>query len=73
MARDALAVLAEQAPNKRAMVDDRPGGGVQEFDFQTLNRDVNRLAHSLLDRGVQRGEKVVWCGMNSPGWSFLYP
>ena len=28
---------------------------------------MNRLAHVLRSLGLERGEKVVWCGMNSVG------
>ena len=64
---DILAVHARQRPDKPAVIDDRPDGTVTTLDYAHFNRDVNRLAHALLARGVARGDKVVWCGMNSIG------
>ncbi len=64
---DILATLALAHPAKPAVIDDRPDGTVIESDFEAFNREVNRLANVLLSLGVKRGEKVVWCGMNSIG------
>jgi fatty-acyl-CoA synthase/long-chain acyl-CoA synthetase len=64
---DTLAVHAQQIPDKLAVIDDRPDGTLTMLDYAHFNRDVNRLAHVLLARGVARGDKVVWCGMNSIG------
>jgi len=64
---DILATLALAHPEKPAVIDDRPDGTVIESNFEVFNREVNRLANVLLSLGVKRGEKVVWCGMNSIG------
>ena len=64
------AYLADHAVafrDKPAVVDDRPGAPVTVWSFAELNRQANRLAHVLLGLGVKPGEKVVWCGPNSPG------
>jgi acyl-CoA synthetase (AMP-forming)/AMP-acid ligase II len=64
------AYLADHAAafgDKPAVVDDRPGTPVTVWSFAELNRQANRLAHVLLGLGVEPGEKVVWCGPNSPG------
>jgi fatty-acyl-CoA synthase/long-chain acyl-CoA synthetase len=64
---DVLGLLARAQPDKLALVDDRPDGRVTTLDFDALNREVNRLCHALAGLGVERGEKLVWCGMNSIG------
>ena len=58
---------AAQIPDKPAVIDDRPGGAVTEWTFAELNRQANRLANALLALGVRPGDKVAWCGHNSPG------
>jgi long-chain acyl-CoA synthetase len=64
---DPLALLAERLPDKPALVDDRPDGTLRVQGFAAFNAEVNRLAHVLRARGVRRGEKIVWWGMNSIG------
>ncbi len=64
---DILAILAGRIPDKLALIDDRPDGTVTTLTFAAFNAEVNRLANALLARGVRRGDKVVWCGMNSIG------
>ena len=58
---------AAERGDKLAVVDDRPDGRVTAWTFTELNRQANRLAHALLGLGVRPGDKVVWCGQNSPG------
>src|SRR6185369_9969186 len=48
-------------------VDDRGGGRVLRRTFAELNLEVNQLAHALLGIGIRAGDKIVWCGQNSPG------
>ncbi|MDQ1396795.1 MAG: long-chain acyl-CoA synthetase [Acidimicrobiaceae bacterium] len=67
MPQDILAMYAEAMPEKVAVLEDRPGGEVTRWSFRELNERANRLAHVLMDLGVGRGTKVVWCGQNSPG------
>jgi fatty-acyl-CoA synthase/long-chain acyl-CoA synthetase len=66
-APDPLSVHARSHPAKPAWIDDRPGRPVESRSFDALNREVNRLANAILGLGVRPGEKVLWCGMNSPG------
>jgi hypothetical protein len=62
-----LVVHAQRLADKPAVIDDRPGGAVTVWTFAELNRRVNQLAWVLRDLGVVAGDKVAWCGPNSPG------
>ncbi|MDQ1447241.1 MAG: long-chain acyl-CoA synthetase [Actinomycetota bacterium] len=63
---DALAVHAQQAPDKVAVVVDASGGATASTTtFGELNAQVNQLAHGLLAAGARSGERLVWCGPNS--------
>ena len=67
VARSYLADFADTLRDKAAVIDDRPGAPVTTWTFAELNGQANRLAHVLLSLGVKPGEKVIWCGPNSPG------
>jgi acyl-CoA synthetase (AMP-forming)/AMP-acid ligase II len=63
---DALAVHAQNMPDKVAVIVDASGGGTASTTtFAGLNAQVNRLAHGLLAAGARSGERLVWCGPNS--------
>src|SRR5690242_4257768 len=63
---DALAVHAQSAPDKVAViVDDSGGARPSTTTFGELNALVNRLAHGLLAAGAASGDRLVWCGPNS--------
>src|SRR5258706_4267841 len=63
---DALAVHAQQAPDKVAVVVDASGGATASTTtFRELNAQVNQLAHGLLAAGARPEERLVWCGPNS--------
>jgi acyl-CoA synthetase (AMP-forming)/AMP-acid ligase II len=63
---DALAVHAQNAPSKVAVIVDASGGAVPSTtSFADLNALVNRLGHGLLAAGARSGERLVWCGPNS--------
>ncbi len=64
---DILSFYAGREPDKPAVIDDRPDGTFLCWSFAELNAEANRLARVLQGLGVGRGDKVVWCGMNSPG------
>jgi fatty-acyl-CoA synthase/long-chain acyl-CoA synthetase len=64
---DPLALHAARTPDKPALIDDRPGRRPATWSFGELDRQANRVANALLGLGVQPGETVLWCGMNSPG------
>ena len=63
---DALAVHAQNAPDKVAVVVDASGGATASTTtFAELNAQVNRLGHGLLAAGARSGERLVWYGPNS--------
>ena len=64
---DILTLHARNAPDKPALIHDRPDGVVVRWSFAELEREANRLANVLASLGLRRGEKLVWCGQNSPG------
>ncbi len=64
---DILSLHAARDPGKVAVIDDRPDGSIVRWTFAELEDQANRLAHVLLELGVARGDKIVWCGHNSPG------
>lgn len=67
MAADPLTLIAKRLPDKPALVEDRRDGSVLTLGFRELDLRTNRLANALRNLGVRRGDKVVWCGMNSIG------
>src|SRR5262245_19552724 len=63
---DALAVHAQAAPDKVAViVDDSGGARPSTTSFAELNAMVNRLGNGLLAAGAASGDRLVWCGPNS--------
>jgi len=62
-----LTAHAVALADKPAVVDDRPDGTRVVWSFAELDRQANRLANALLGLGVRPGDKVAWCGRNSPG------
>ena len=80
---DLLRLHADGAPDRAAVIVDAAGGArPSATTYAELNALVNRLAHALLALGMQRGDRLVWCGPNSlevivdaprrpgrPGWS----
>jgi len=64
---DILTLHARNTPAKPALIHDRPDGKVLRWTFAELEEQANRLANVLVSLGLRRGEKLVWCGQNSPG------
>src|SRR4051812_24409538 len=63
---DAIAVHAQTAPDRPAVVVDPSGGATASITtFAKLNAQVNRLGNGLLAVGAQSGDRLVWCGPNS--------
>ncbi len=60
-----LAAMAQAAPDKPCVIDDRPGGSARMLTYSQFNSTVNRLANGLLDLGVRPGEHIMWLGQNS--------
>jgi acyl-CoA synthetase (AMP-forming)/AMP-acid ligase II len=65
-APDLLSVHAARQPDRWAVVEDRPDGAVTKWSYRELERRANQLAQALRDAGVGAGDRVIWCGMNSP-------
>jgi len=63
---DLLTLHASAHPGKPAVIDDRPGADVVTWTYAQLEAEANRLANVLAALGVGPGEKVIWCGPNSP-------
>jgi acyl-CoA synthetase (AMP-forming)/AMP-acid ligase II len=63
---DPLTLYASSQPGKPAVVDDRPGADTVSWTYAQLEAEANRLANALASLGVGPGEKVIWCGPNSP-------
>jgi acyl-CoA synthetase (AMP-forming)/AMP-acid ligase II len=63
---DPLTLHASSQPGKPAVIDDRPGANVVSWTYAQLEAGANRLANLLASLGVGPGEKVIWCGPNSP-------
>src|SRR6516225_5165186 len=63
---DFLTRYASSQPGKLAVIDDRPGADVVAWTYARLEAEANRLANALASLGVGPGEKVIWCGPNSP-------
>jgi acyl-CoA synthetase (AMP-forming)/AMP-acid ligase II len=64
---DLLTAHAGRQPQKLALVDDRPGHAARTFTYAELETESNRLANAILGLGIRPGDKLVWCGLNSPG------
>ncbi len=62
---DILAVHAAAQPEKLSIIDDRPGLAPVTYTFAEANNRANQYAALLVDLGVTRSTKVVWCGQNS--------
>lgn len=67
MPDDILSDHARSQPDKLAVIDDRPDGTVTVWTFEELEAQANRVANLLLKLGAGPGQKVLWCGPNSPG------
>jgi len=63
---DILSVYASTQPDKPAVIDDRPGVDVFTWTYAELEAQSNRLANTLASLGVGSGDKLIWCGPNSP-------
>jgi acyl-CoA synthetase (AMP-forming)/AMP-acid ligase II len=63
---DIMTIYASTQPDKLAVIDDQPGKGVLTWTYAELEAESNRLANALADLGAGPGEKVIWCGPNSP-------
>ncbi len=63
---DTLSMYAQSQPDKPGVIDDRPDGTVVTWTYAELEVQANRVANLLLSLGARPGQKVLWCGPNSP-------
>ncbi len=63
---DTLSIYAQTQPDKPGVIDDRPDGPVVMWTYAELEAQSNRVANLLLSLGAGPGQKVLWCGPNSP-------
>lgn len=60
-------------PNDTAFIEIRPSAGIrQEVNWKTFDERVNRVANTLIDRGIRKGDKVLHLMMNSIRWLEAY-
>jgi acyl-CoA synthetase (AMP-forming)/AMP-acid ligase II len=63
---DLLSLHATLSPDKLAVVEDMLGHSPRTWTFAELEDWAQRVAGALGALGVAPGERVVWCGPNSP-------
>jgi acyl-CoA synthetase (AMP-forming)/AMP-acid ligase II len=63
---DLLTTHAQNQPDKLAVIDDRGSGEPVRWTYRELEERSNRLANALASLGIGPGDKVLWCGPNSP-------
>jgi fatty-acyl-CoA synthase/long-chain acyl-CoA synthetase len=63
---DILTLHAIARGDKPAVIDDRPDGTSVVWTFAELNERANRLANAMRGLGIGFGQRVIWCGRNSP-------
>jgi acyl-CoA synthetase (AMP-forming)/AMP-acid ligase II len=63
---DILSMHAKAQPGKPGVIDDRPDGTVVVWTYAELEARANQVANLLLTLGIGAGQKVLWCGPNSP-------
>jgi acyl-CoA synthetase (AMP-forming)/AMP-acid ligase II len=67
MQPDILSVHAGAQPGKVALIENPPAGdAVASWTFAELEAWACRVANALRSMGVSPGDRVVWCGPNSP-------
>ena len=64
--QDILSIYAEAQPGKPGVIDDKGPGDVVVWTYAELEAQSNRVANVLLSLGSGPGQKVIWCGPNSP-------
>jgi acyl-CoA synthetase (AMP-forming)/AMP-acid ligase II len=63
---DILTAYAASQPAKPAVIDDNGRGVIVSWTYAQLEAEANRLANALASLGAGPGQKVIWCGPNSP-------
>jgi acyl-CoA synthetase (AMP-forming)/AMP-acid ligase II len=63
---DILSSYAASQPDKPAVIADDGHVAAVCWSYARLEAEANRLAHALAALGAGPGQKVIWCGPNSP-------
>jgi acyl-CoA synthetase (AMP-forming)/AMP-acid ligase II len=63
---DILSAYAASQPDKPAVICDDGHAAAVRWSYARLEAEANRLAHALAALGAGPGQKVIWCGPNSP-------
>lgn len=68
-----LARNARTYPDNVALVERTPSKGLRkEITWKQLEDRVNRVANALLERGVEKGDRIIHWMMNSINWLEAY-
>ncbi|MEQ6377480.1 AMP-binding protein [Bacillaceae bacterium S4-13-58] len=62
---DGLKRASYRYPNKAALVFYSENGEQRTYTYEALNKQVNQVAHSLREQGVQKGDRIAVIGKNS--------
>ncbi|WNS76175.1 AMP-binding protein [Bacillus sp. DTU_2020_1000418_1_SI_GHA_SEK_038] len=63
---DGLKRASYRYPSRQALIYYDSEGKQTIFTYEELNKEVNRVAHSLLEMGVKKGDRIAAIGRNSP-------
>jgi acyl-CoA synthetase (AMP-forming)/AMP-acid ligase II len=63
---DILTAYAVSQPDKLGVVSDDGHGNVVAWTYAQFEAAANQIATALASLGAGPGEKVIWCGPNSP-------
>jgi len=63
---DPLSLHAALHPDRPALVEDPPGGAERVWSYADVDRWAKRYASMLASKGIEPGERIAWCGPNSP-------
>ena len=70
---DMLKRNAEKYPDEIALVELKPSQGLRkQVTWKEFDDTVNRIANLLIERGINKGDKVVHLMMNSIKWLEVY-
>ncbi len=69
-----FAIARQRSPHKQAVefVDDEANGLCREFTYAQLYRGADRWAAALIERGVQKGDRVAFYLGNCPEFVMAY-
>ncbi|WP_339184166.1 AMP-binding protein [Oceanobacillus sp. FSL W7-1293] len=63
---DGLKRASNRYPSKPALIYYSADGEQTKYTYDVLNKQVNQVAHSLLEAGIQKGDRIAVMGKNSP-------